>query len=183
MPNHHCNVLLIDEDEIDTMVTAQMLSDADSRYRVVSCECLNHAVEALQSDLHVDLIMMDLTLPDGTGQRAIDAIAKHAGDLPMIVLSQWDTPFLRKLHATRVASFLQKNSLSLGVLRESIESAVAGNAPSRTDTARRLGEAVSCDHPLHMHLKSQENGNQKEVEIPSHGSMPSREVGELETVQ
>lgn len=186
MPNLHCNILLIDEDEIDTMVTSQMLSDADSGFRVITCGCLRSAVEALHSGQEIDLVLMDLAMPDGTGQRAIEQIQSASGSLPIIVLSTWETPFLRKLHSPRVTCFLQKNGLTLDELRNSIESAVARRSPRATETGLCVSD-TQLEKTISPSVQNEgsacEAACEQSVQSGIHDAVPHSHLKTLETAQ
>lgn len=53
---------------------------------VTSASSLREA-QALTKNNHYDLIIMDFTLPDGSGSELISQLAKHDSDIPVIVFS------------------------------------------------------------------------------------------------
>ncbi len=80
MPAH---ILLVEDSQLVTSAFRILLEDAG--YRVTIAETLKESIEAAAKDA-VDLMLLDLTLPDGNGLDALDAL-RERGALPGVTLA------------------------------------------------------------------------------------------------
>jgi CheY-like chemotaxis protein len=80
-----CRVLLV-EDHLDTAMLMRRVL-ARRGYEVVVATTLAEAHEALQITSSFDLLLSDLTLPDGSGLDLARDVSTHPGTLPAIALS------------------------------------------------------------------------------------------------
>ncbi len=90
MENNKAHVLLIEDNPVDSKLMGRMLSRADnSAYEVECRDSLSGALERL-SDKGIDLILLDLSLPDSEGFETFLSVQKKAADLPIVVLTGYD---------------------------------------------------------------------------------------------
>lgn len=80
-------VLLVEDNAADAYLTRRVLGDLDTlRTRIEVVDRVSSARERL-ADGSVDLVVLDLSLPDGHGVDTFDQIREAAPTLPVIVLS------------------------------------------------------------------------------------------------
>ena len=88
------NVLLVEGDPSDAVLTRMLLDDADHQragtFRVTHVQRLRDAVAHLARDGGSDVVLLDLGLPDARGMEALTGLLDAAPDLPLVVLSGLD---------------------------------------------------------------------------------------------
>ncbi|MGZ4916159.1 MAG: PAS domain S-box protein [Halobacteriota archaeon] len=81
------NVLLIEDNPTDVRLVQEILRGAPSdHFNIISASTLAQGLDHLSSD-HVDIILLDLGLPDSQGLDTFQTIEEHASDLPIIILT------------------------------------------------------------------------------------------------
>jgi DNA-binding NarL/FixJ family response regulator len=85
-------VLLGDESETGLLLLAAMLED-DPRFEVVSS--VSTGAQLLAHSARADLVVLDLTLADEDAFTVIGLLCDRAPDLPVVVFSAVDPPYLR----------------------------------------------------------------------------------------
>ena len=103
------SVLLIEDDPADARLIQDALADLpDSTFHVEWVCCLANAIERLQS-APVDVILLDLTLPDGQGILAFDQVFAATPDALILVLStESDEELARQAIARGAQDYLAK---------------------------------------------------------------------------
>ncbi|NJN62484.1 MAG: response regulator [Coleofasciculaceae cyanobacterium RL_1_1] len=91
MPSRYdkISVLIVDDSEVDRFTYKRFLqSDLEYNYEFIEVETLEEGLE-LWVTKHIDLVLVDINLPDGSGLEFLAAIATHYHDgrLPAIVLT------------------------------------------------------------------------------------------------
>lgn len=83
-------VLLIEDNQGDARLIREMLAESPrSDFEVQWCARLSTALERLGQG-GVDLVLLDLTLPDSLGLDSLAAVRAHAGQAPIVVLTGLD---------------------------------------------------------------------------------------------
>lgn len=83
-------LLLVEDNPGDAQLVSELLVDQPcERFRVVHVPAVAAAVKALQST-SVDVIVLDLGLPDGSGVDVVKAMRDVAAEVPMVVLTGID---------------------------------------------------------------------------------------------
>jgi len=78
---------LIIDDVSSNLLLTQSILEAEN-YRVVTCENAKQALEVLKQPNHIELILLDIMMPDFDGYDFLDQKRKLIGDaLPVIVVS------------------------------------------------------------------------------------------------
>src|SRR5689334_15441800 len=85
-------VLLGDESETGLLLLAAMLQD-DARFEVVSSVCTGS--QLLAQSARADLVVLDLVLADENAFTVIGRLRDRDPELPVIVFSAVDPPYLR----------------------------------------------------------------------------------------
>ncbi len=80
-------VLLIEDNPPDADLLAEMLSGQDGGFLFVSAECMAQAEWQLQQQPAMDVILLDLGLPDSGGLASLERATCCAEHLPIIVLT------------------------------------------------------------------------------------------------
>lgn len=85
-----CCVFMIDDDLAQISVIRVLLqSVCDRDYRLQHACTLKSAIEHLE-DTNIDVVLLDLNLPDSFGRATFDAVMAARPDLPIIILSGID---------------------------------------------------------------------------------------------
>lgn len=118
-------VLLVEEDEAQRTEVEELLSEAeDPRVDVEGCGYLSDALERL-ADGGIDLVLLDLSLPDSDGVATFERMYAFAPDVPVVVLTD--------LHDEKVAmttvqggaqDYLVRDEVGSGILVRSIRYAI-----------------------------------------------------------
>ncbi len=87
VPDSSTGVLLLVEDNpADADLVRELLEEAGQPFRVDLVGCLAEATRRLQTD-RVDVVLLDLHLPDAVGLQCVRAVRAVAGEVPIVVLT------------------------------------------------------------------------------------------------
>jgi len=124
MDEHKVTVLLVEDDVGDAEYIGELLEEIDSmRVDLVRVDRLSQGVERLLSvETPVDLVLLDLSLPDSRGGlHTLHEIVKHAVGLPIVILTGLSD---RRLAVDAVKAgaqdYLDKGSISPEILERTI---------------------------------------------------------------
>ncbi|GIV34385.1 MAG: hypothetical protein KatS3mg031_1920 [Chitinophagales bacterium] len=92
--NQRVNILLIDDNEIDHKVVSKLLESYDEPYHLVITRTLKEAKNLLEASL-VDIIILDLHLPDSNVEQTLLFVEQYEENYPIIILSTLDDKALR----------------------------------------------------------------------------------------
>jgi PAS domain S-box-containing protein len=146
MDNKTIIILLVEDNPDDVHLISYSLSRAmKTPYRVVCASRLSTARECLCCGGEVDVILLDLGLPDGYGLRTFDQIYALKPLIPIIVLTGQDDDELAVEAVRRGAQdFLVKGRFDSGLLYRSLHYAIERNRMlielRRTEEALRASE-------------------------------------------
>lgn len=119
-------VLLVEDNDGDADLITELLSEAppDSQRRVIRAVRLSDAVAMLR-DLHVEVVLLDLRLPDGSGVECIEALRCKAQDVPIVVLTGLDDDHIAiSCVAAGAQDYLSKQDVQARSLTRAIDYAV-----------------------------------------------------------
>jgi CheY-like chemotaxis protein len=122
------NVLLIDDEPAVRLVTGRMLSELG--HRVVTADSGRRGLElfAAQPDA-IDLIVLDLTMPERSGEQTLAELRGVRGDVPVIITSGFQAEDASKLlKLPNVVGFLDKPHTMTGL--EMLLAATSAKAPA-----------------------------------------------------
>lgn len=117
-----CTVLLIEDNPADVQLIVEILrEDPESAMEVRQVNNLACGLEALARG-GIDVVLLDLTLPDSTGHNTFDMIAKHAPAIPIIVLTGIDDKDLAiRMVREGAQNYLVKSLVDYTLLTRSIQ--------------------------------------------------------------
>jgi len=142
------NVLLIEHDAAFARYVGEMLGQArELSADLFPVEDLQQGLAALAAD-HFDVVMMDMSLPDGAGLANVGLVRADAPQLPVIVAgdSADENVALEAVHAG-AHDYLVKSQLTPGWLERSLQYAI-----ERHRMDRALLEAEQKYHSVFDHL-------------------------------
>jgi signal transduction histidine kinase/ABC-type amino acid transport substrate-binding protein/ActR/RegA family two-component response regulator len=121
-------ILLVDDEEMIRDAATAALESLG--LTVITAENGLQAVEAVQRpDLTVDLVLMDLTMPQMDGREAFQAIHRSHPNLPVILCSGYnEQESIQAFTGRGLAAFLQK-PYTLRVLEQTIQEVLARSKP------------------------------------------------------
>jgi MinD-like ATPase involved in chromosome partitioning or flagellar assembly/CheY-like chemotaxis protein len=86
-------VLLVEDDPDDVLVISAGINSQGGRFRIETADRLAAALHRLETP-GIDVILLDLTLPDSTGLESFRRLQGACGDVPIVVLTGLDSEFL-----------------------------------------------------------------------------------------
>jgi signal transduction histidine kinase len=113
MPMHSIRVLLIEDNPADVRLIRESLSVARSRQLILEhVPDLDSGVRRL-AEPGVDIVLLDLSLPDSQGLDTFESIRRQAPHLPVVILSACDNDDLA-LHAVQTGAqdYLPKGEIN-----------------------------------------------------------------------
>lgn len=88
MPDNPINVLVVDDNPADAdLIEIYLTSKKNSDFSVVKEETLASGIKRLLSDHSIDVVLLDLSLPDSFGLKTFLGMQLTFPDMPIIVLS------------------------------------------------------------------------------------------------
>lgn len=148
-------LLLVEDNPGDVRLMREILSRiADAAFDILHAPTLRRAIEILEEE-PVEIVLLDLGLPDSLGLETLERIRKGAARVPIIVLTglQDDEIAVKSVHA-RAQDFLTKGevepALLLRRIRQAIESQrlqseMAGVIQALRDTSARSRELITAN--------------------------------------
>lgn len=122
-------ILVIEDNPGDFLIVADFIAEKILEPVVVQAKKCKEAIALLSSLAHqFDVILLDLTLPDKSGQQLIDEILLAAPDYPIIILTGYtDMDFSIRSISRNISDYLLKDELNATTLYKSILYAIERN--------------------------------------------------------
>ncbi|HEX8270202.1 MAG TPA: PAS domain S-box protein [Flavobacterium sp.] len=115
------NVLIVEDNLGDYILIEDYLNEAFDSPVLLNTSTFKETEDILQSDTGVDVVLLDLTLPDLSGEALMKQITALADDIPVIVLTGFgDKDYGFKSLSFGIADYLYKDELSASQLHKSI---------------------------------------------------------------
>lgn len=106
-------ILVVDDHALVREGLRQVLKGLDPEVLVLEASRCATAFELATLHLDLDLVLLDLSLPDMNGLDALDQFGLRYADIPVIILSATeDSTLMRRCFDRGAAGFLPKSSLS-----------------------------------------------------------------------
>ena len=131
-------VLMIEDLELEALLVRQMLASVRSaHFDLTHVDLVQKGLDYLETH-EVDVILLDLNLPDSAGYATFERVLSHAPDLPIILFTNMDDE-AQAARAVREGAqdYLIKHKIDATLLSRSIRYAIERQ---RADAALRLSE-------------------------------------------
>ena len=161
-------VLVADDHPLYRDALSNLVRAAFDDVEVSECEDLGSALQLLRRDV-IDLILLDLSMPDAEGLEGLRRLRDASPAIPVIICSAHDNPeMVRDSFRLGVSGYLPKSS-GTAVTRHALQLVRSGGVyvPSQA-----LGEAVADD------AMSGQGARSDQVE-GSHGNLTPRQLAVL----
>ena len=89
MPAHAITVLMIEDNPIHARLIQNLLDSSDLTYDLLTADSLAKGIERLDQG-KIDVVLLDLVLPDSAEIATLESVRAAAPDLPIIVLTSLD---------------------------------------------------------------------------------------------
>ncbi len=141
-------LLLVEDNPADVDLVRELLEQAGARFRVERVGLVSEATRRLRSD-SVDVVLLDLQLPDATGVACVRAVREVAEDVPIVVLTGTDDePLAIACLDAGAQDYLRKGEIHRTGLCRSIEYAITRIREARrreVDDTRERYQAMSSE--------------------------------------
>ncbi len=156
-PTHGLHVLLVEDHPVSVALVKAVLV-REPRYEVIVAETMRAALQCLQS-VAVDVVLLDLMLPDSVGLETFHQIQRAAPHMPIIVLSGLDDEALATTTVQEGAQdYLVKGDFDPRVLGRAIRYAVErARILTALGDEREFARALLDAIPDRMYVKDLEN--------------------------
>ncbi len=116
------SILIIEDNSGDRLLIETYLEDSMMMPKITDAQTYAKAQAHLTNpNLSFDIILLDLSLPDKSGEELISAVVGIRPDTPVIILTGYtDVEFSRKSLFLGIADYLLKDELSSSILYKSI---------------------------------------------------------------
>ena len=120
------HILVIEDNPGDFLLIEDYIHEKFSRPEILSVTNYAEAATQLQNAAtKVDVILLDLSLPDKTGAELVAAILEKANNIPVIILTGFsDLEFSTQSIAQGISDYLVKDDLNAAMLYKSVVYAI-----------------------------------------------------------
>ena len=103
------SILVIEDNPGDFMLIDDFLLEKFSAIKVIHEETFESAIAELKSFENIDIILLDLILPDMKGEQLVEKVQEHSGNIPIIILTGYsDIGLARKILSKGVSDFFDQ---------------------------------------------------------------------------
>ncbi|WP_442505756.1 protein kinase domain-containing protein [Novipirellula sp. SH528] len=118
---HAVEVLVVEDNQDDLFLTVEMLRRMNKSINVHKAFTLEHAIQESRLHKSLDLVLLDLQLPDSSGVETVQQFRAAAPDIPIVVLTgQEDVQVGRECIEAGADNFASKNDLNAAFLERLI---------------------------------------------------------------
>lgn len=131
--NKPYRIVIVDDNEGDVMLIQEYLEEFSPAPISVVAKSLRELESLIQKDNTFDAILLDLALPDASGQDLVQKVIRLIPNIPIIVLTGYtNKEFGIKAVGLGVSDYLQKDDLNSYVLIKSISYSIERTRINRT---------------------------------------------------
>ena len=80
------NILVIEDHEADTELIKYYLNEAGFKHNFFSSETLSEGIDIIREN-KIDLVLLDLSLPDSNGFNTLRSFLSQVNDVPVIIMT------------------------------------------------------------------------------------------------
>lgn len=103
----HGTVLVVDDEDVVRDMAQNTLERHG--YEVLKAACGREAIKWLESGARIDAVLLDLTMPEMSGEETLQALRRLRHNIPVVVSSGYDEDeAVRRFEGQAIAGFLQK---------------------------------------------------------------------------
>jgi len=119
---HKYTILIIEDNPGDFFLVSEHLEEEIAAPKIYHAESFVEARRMIQEHRHkLDIILLDLSLPDISGEALLTEMLNEADELPLVVLTGYaDLNFAKKSLSMGATDYLIKDNLNATVLYKSI---------------------------------------------------------------
>lgn len=134
------SILVIEDNPGDFMLIDDFLLEKFSAIKVIHEETFESAIAELKSFENIDIILLDLILPDMKGEQLVEKVQEHSGNIPIIILTGYsDIGLARKILSKGVSDFLIKDEINPEIIYKAIIYALERkNYITKLNTSKRI---------------------------------------------
>ncbi|MGE5944001.1 MAG: response regulator [Flavobacteriales bacterium] len=115
------SVLLIEDNPGDFLLLEDHLLEKFDAIHIFHKDSFNAALPTLESEKKINIILLDLVLPDFQGEDLVKKIQQYSGDTPIIILTGYtDIVLARRILSLGVSDFLIKDEITPEILYKAI---------------------------------------------------------------
>ena len=140
-------ILLIEDDPVDAQTMTQLLAPTENEQsqgrlkEVVHCAQFSRGVKQLLAG-GIDLVLLDLNLPDIHGLQAVRYLQEHHADVPVIVLTDlYDEALAIQAIQAGSQDCLVKGQVDRDLLHRVLRYAIA-----RKRAEKKIADGTTADH-------------------------------------
>jgi len=127
------NILVIEDNPGDFVLIQEYLHEEAERPEITHVSTFADAQEILKGSDVFDVILLDLTLPDASGESLVNDLVELSGEVPVIVLTGYENKeFGLKTLSLGIADYLLKDELNPFLLSKSISYNIERNRINRS---------------------------------------------------
>lgn len=117
-------ILLIEDNKSDQKIISKILDEAGLRHILLKADTLNEAIEFMIGN-NIDIILLDLGLPDSSGYKTLQKIIERNNSIPIIVLTGTQNNIIENLVIKAGAQdYLTKEKLNPALITKLINNAI-----------------------------------------------------------
>lgn len=121
------NILLVEDNKSDQRIISSLLEEAGFRYNLLKADTLIDGIEFIINNT-IDVILLDLGLPDSVGYKTLQKIIEKNNLIPVIVLTGTQNSIVESLAIKAGAQeYLTKDKLTNALLFKTIQNAILRN--------------------------------------------------------
>ncbi len=119
--NGKYEILIIEDNPGDLFIVEEFLCERMSNMKITHFDNFKSAEGEIEKGSRFDVILLDLTLPDLSGQKLITSVLAIANECPVVVLTGYQDVDFSKLSISQgISDYLLKDELNSAILFKSI---------------------------------------------------------------